>query len=204
MWWEHYAAIAAYVDWKGGLPAQNDNTEARVLYRWLKNQRRIYDTGRLTQDKVAALGKLGSGWARGRATWRSCGRYASSRYDTSETRSAGSRSTTRNADPTRRSWPCGWAAKEPGAGKIASASNAGNDSTCVYRGGRRRNSALQCLDSGLSANHLVPLPGCTPAQQPPCGLFDVDRGDVDCVAPTGVYECCERIEEGSQDLAPCT
>ncbi len=59
VWWEHYAAMAAYVDRTGGLPAQNDSKEARVLYRWLENQRRSHDAGRLTQEKVEALNRLG-------------------------------------------------------------------------------------------------------------------------------------------------
>jgi hypothetical protein len=59
VWWEHYAAMATYVDRVGGLPAQNDSPEARVLYRWLENQRRSFDAGRLAQDKVDALNRLG-------------------------------------------------------------------------------------------------------------------------------------------------
>ncbi|WP_368784513.1 Helicase associated domain protein [Arthrobacter sp. B0490] len=54
-----YAAIAAYVERTGGLPARNDSTEARALYRWLGNQRRSHDAGRLAQDKVEALDRLG-------------------------------------------------------------------------------------------------------------------------------------------------
>jgi hypothetical protein len=59
VWWEHYAAMATYVDRVGGLPAQNDSAEARVLYRWLENQRRNHDAGRLAHDKVEALNRLG-------------------------------------------------------------------------------------------------------------------------------------------------
>ncbi|WP_104182177.1 helicase associated domain-containing protein [Arthrobacter sp. B0490] len=59
VWWEHYAVMATYVGRVGGLPAQNDSVEARVLYRWLENQRRSHDAGRLTQDKSEALDRLG-------------------------------------------------------------------------------------------------------------------------------------------------
>ncbi|WP_104181667.1 helicase associated domain-containing protein [Arthrobacter sp. B0490] len=59
VWWEHHTAMATYVARVGGLPAQNDSLEARVLYRWLENQRRTHDAGRLTQDKVDALNRLG-------------------------------------------------------------------------------------------------------------------------------------------------
>ncbi|WP_181033694.1 helicase associated domain-containing protein [Arthrobacter sp. SX1312] len=59
VWWEHYAAMSAYVDRAGGLPVQNDSMEARVLYRWLENQRRNHDAGRLAQDKIDALNRLG-------------------------------------------------------------------------------------------------------------------------------------------------
>lgn len=59
VWWEHYTDMTAYVNRAGGLPAQNDSLEARVLYRWLENQRRSYDAGRLAQDKAEALDRLG-------------------------------------------------------------------------------------------------------------------------------------------------
>jgi hypothetical protein len=59
VWWEHYTAMATYVTKVGGVPAQNDSLEARVLYRWLENQRRNHDAGRLAQDKVEALDRLG-------------------------------------------------------------------------------------------------------------------------------------------------
>lgn len=59
VWWEHYVHMTAYVERVGGLPAQNDSAEARVLYRWLENQRRTHDAGRLTPDKVGALDRLG-------------------------------------------------------------------------------------------------------------------------------------------------
>jgi hypothetical protein len=38
VWWEHYAAMSAYVSRVGGLPAQKDSAEARVLYRCHANQ----------------------------------------------------------------------------------------------------------------------------------------------------------------------
>ncbi|MHA7241396.1 helicase associated domain-containing protein [Arthrobacter sp. TMS1-12-1] len=59
VWWEHYAHMSAYVNRVGGLPAQNDSAEARVLYRWLENQRRSFDAGRLAQDRIEALNRLG-------------------------------------------------------------------------------------------------------------------------------------------------
>ncbi|MEG9247853.1 helicase associated domain-containing protein [Arthrobacter sp. Soc17.1.1.1] len=59
VWWEHHAHMSAYVARVGGLPAQNDSTEARMLYRWLENQRRNHDVGRLAHDKAAALDRLG-------------------------------------------------------------------------------------------------------------------------------------------------
>ncbi|MEG9250126.1 helicase associated domain-containing protein [Arthrobacter sp. Soc17.1.1.1] len=59
VWWEHYAHMNSYVARVGGVPAQNDSTEARVLYRWLENQRRNHDMDRLAQDKVEALDRLG-------------------------------------------------------------------------------------------------------------------------------------------------
>ncbi|MEG9249980.1 helicase associated domain-containing protein [Arthrobacter sp. Soc17.1.1.1] len=59
VWWEHYTAMSTYVARVGGVPAQNDSVEARMLYRWLENQRRSHDTGRLARDKVEALDRLG-------------------------------------------------------------------------------------------------------------------------------------------------
>ncbi|MHA7192008.1 helicase associated domain-containing protein [Arthrobacter sp. MDT2-16] len=59
VWWEHYADMASYVYRVGGLPAQNDSMEAKVLYRWVENQRRSHDAGRLAQDKIEALDRVG-------------------------------------------------------------------------------------------------------------------------------------------------
>lgn len=59
VWWEHYTDLAAYVDAHGGLPAQNDSTVARVLYRWIENQRRVFDAGNLTAEKIEALDRVG-------------------------------------------------------------------------------------------------------------------------------------------------
>ncbi|WP_167398967.1 helicase associated domain-containing protein [Arthrobacter pityocampae] len=59
MWWEHYGRLAAYVRERGGIPAQNESREARVLYRWVENQRRNHDAGTLTPDRVEALNVLG-------------------------------------------------------------------------------------------------------------------------------------------------
>lgn len=60
MRWEHYVAMSAYVNRVGGLPVQNDTLDARVLYRWLENQRRSHDRGRLAQNKGEALGRPGA------------------------------------------------------------------------------------------------------------------------------------------------
>ncbi|MHA7191959.1 helicase associated domain-containing protein [Arthrobacter sp. MDT2-16] len=70
VWWEHYADMASYVYRVGGLPAQNDSMKAKVLYRWVENQRRTHDAGRLTQDKIEALDRLGEwrGTRRGNAS----------------------------------------------------------------------------------------------------------------------------------------
>ncbi|WP_168796581.1 helicase associated domain-containing protein [Arthrobacter echini] len=59
MWWEHYTELVTYVGAQGGLPAQNDSTVARVLYRWLENQRRTFDAGKLTAEKIVALDRVG-------------------------------------------------------------------------------------------------------------------------------------------------
>ncbi|WP_394253524.1 helicase associated domain-containing protein [Arthrobacter pityocampae] len=69
VWWEHYGRLAAYVREHGGIPAQNDSREARVLYRWVENQRRNHDAGTLTPDRVEALNRLGEwiGTRRGNA-----------------------------------------------------------------------------------------------------------------------------------------
>ncbi|WP_434995434.1 helicase associated domain-containing protein [Arthrobacter sp. Ld5] len=39
-------------------PAQNDSHEARVLYRWVENQRRNHDDGTLTPARIEALNAL--------------------------------------------------------------------------------------------------------------------------------------------------
>ncbi|WP_298255453.1 helicase associated domain-containing protein [uncultured Arthrobacter sp.] len=59
VWWEHYTDLVAYVEAHGGLPAQNDSTVARVLYRWIENQRRVFDAGKLVAEKIAALDRVG-------------------------------------------------------------------------------------------------------------------------------------------------
>lgn len=59
VWWERYSEFAAYVREHGGIPAQNDSAEAKLLYRWLETQRRQHRAGRLIQDKVDALDRVG-------------------------------------------------------------------------------------------------------------------------------------------------
>jgi hypothetical protein len=59
IWFRRNPTMATYVDTAGGLPAQYDSVEAKALHRWLENQRRSHDTGRLARDKVEALDKLG-------------------------------------------------------------------------------------------------------------------------------------------------
>ncbi|THJ65656.1 hypothetical protein E8P82_11855 [Arthrobacter echini] len=59
VWWEHYTELVAYVGAHGGLPAQNDSTVARVLYRWIENQRRVFDAGNLAAEKIVALDTVG-------------------------------------------------------------------------------------------------------------------------------------------------
>ncbi|WP_187393385.1 helicase associated domain-containing protein [Arthrobacter echini] len=59
VWWEHYTDLVAYVHAHGALPAQNDSTVARVLYRWIENQRRTFDAGKLGVERVAALDRVG-------------------------------------------------------------------------------------------------------------------------------------------------
>ncbi|MHA7239578.1 helicase associated domain-containing protein [Arthrobacter sp. TMS1-12-1] len=68
-WWEHYARLTAHVREHGRIPAQNDSQEARVLYRWVENQRRNHDAGTLTPDRTEALNRLGEwiGTRRGNA-----------------------------------------------------------------------------------------------------------------------------------------
>lgn len=68
-WWEHYTRLTAHVREHGKIPAQNDSQEARVLYRWVENQRRNHDTGTLTPDRTDALNALGEwvGTRRGNA-----------------------------------------------------------------------------------------------------------------------------------------
>ncbi|WP_168796566.1 helicase associated domain-containing protein [Arthrobacter echini] len=58
-WWEHYAHLTAHVREHGKIPAQNDSHEARVLYRWVENQRRNHDAGTLTPDGLEALNGVG-------------------------------------------------------------------------------------------------------------------------------------------------
>lgn len=68
-WWEHYARLAAHVRVHGGIPAQNDSHDSRVLYRWVENKRRNHDAGTLTPDRFQALNALGEwiGTRRGNA-----------------------------------------------------------------------------------------------------------------------------------------
>jgi hypothetical protein len=53
----------------GGIPAQNDSQDSRVLYRWVENQRRNHDAGTLPSDRIQALNALGEwvGTRRGNA-----------------------------------------------------------------------------------------------------------------------------------------
>ncbi|MHA7284198.1 helicase associated domain-containing protein [Arthrobacter sp. TMS2-4] len=69
VWWEHYARLTAHVRAHGRIPAQNDSQDSRVLYRWVENQRRNYDAGTLTPDRIQSLNALGEwvGMRRGNA-----------------------------------------------------------------------------------------------------------------------------------------
>ncbi|MPY12103.1 hypothetical protein FNH21_15520 [Arthrobacter sp. KR32] len=60
VWWQHYTDVAAHMrERDGSLPAQNESSRARELYRWIEAQRRQHDAGNLTQDRIDALDKLG-------------------------------------------------------------------------------------------------------------------------------------------------